>query len=114
MVAPGGPAGSSSVSVRSSTATRTASAVHSFVTDAQGSGTCASPSVVVVSASTMPTADTFKSGPGRVPDHRRRRPGVEELGRAVLVDVTDEAVVDAVADQLAQARREAARHVERD
>src|SRR5215831_8129165 len=47
-------------------------------------------------------------------DHRARAGAVEEILRAALVDVTEESLVEAEASQPAQARREAARHLERD
>jgi len=49
-----------------------------------------------------------------IPHHLRFDLRVEQRRRALLVDVADQAAVDAVADQLAQARGEAARDLARD
>src|SRR6185503_7426784 len=49
-----------------------------------------------------------------VPHHRVRDLLVEQCRRAPLVDVPDQSAVDAVADQLAQARREPLRDLARD
>src|SRR5579884_738815 len=50
-----------------------------------------------------------------VPDHAaRRQPTEEQLGGHPLVDVSDEPVVEAVADQLLEAGRKLAHHLARD
>ena len=114
-----GPAGWSSSTLPSSTATSTASAVSSLVTDASAKR----PVLVAVAwrrcrrrpdRRRPPRAGPAsrrcrrgRPGSGAVPDHagrpgRTRRRAEHDVGRVALVDVADEPHVDAVAAQLAQ------------
>src|SRR6185437_11748992 len=55
--------------------------------------------------------DARSASLGRVPDRAERAAAVQALGGARLVDVADQAAVDAIADELLQPRREALHQV---